>query len=483
MKNVSSTVEELTAYLDGELAPDQVQQVEQRLASDSAYLAEMQTLQQTWDLFERMPAEHGSDAFVKTTMELIVQDATSESRRKRNVGWSRSLRPAAMILIPLLVFGLSFFIFTTSGLAPHRQLVEDLMLIENLDRYAKVDSDLDFLVQLEEWGLFAEDKTMIADAGSTLPADLFAYSQPGKFPSRKTIEERREHIERLDLDQKQELKRNYDEYTQLPLDKKTTLRAFHNRLTAHPNQQQLSRVLGEFYEWLKTLGLAEQARLLDLSGEKQLIEIARIKSRQARETFGRSGATQLPSTQDAEFLFDWYELTLNSHEQQIRNQFLIVVVDFLKRNGRDVPAGQLNRFARRQPLNQLVAIMMRINRKSVEDIMLTDVDLLRRGLSTEARLIFDQQSQTGQRELLLNWIDSANQSGSTVSPERLQEFYETLSVTERDVLDKMAPENWIQSLTQKYWENQNSQTQAPKTKLDDIDDWQSFLENNGFETF
>ncbi len=481
MKHDSSIIEELTAYLDGELDPTQVKQVEQRLATDPDYLSEMQTLQQTWDLFERLPTEHGSDAFVKTTMELIVHDATVESRRRRNSGWQSGFRWAVMFLVPLLVFGLSFTISKTMGLAPHRKLVEDLILIENLDRYAKVNTDLDFLVQLDEWGLFAEDKTLISGAGTTLPADLFAYSQPGKFPSRKTIEERRSHIDRLDLDQKRELKRNYDEYSELPAPEIKSLRDFHNRLTEHPNHQQLSRVLNEFYEWLKTLELAEQARLLDLSGDQQLIEIARIKSRQAREAFGRSGATQLPTKQDAEFLFDWYELTLNSHEQQIRNQFLIVVVDFLKRNQREVPTAQLKRFSIRQPLNQLISIMMRINRKTVEDIMLTDVDLLRRGLSTEAREIFDQQTQTAQRELLLNWIDSANQSGAKVSPERLQEFYETLSVGERDALDKMSPDKWIQALTQKYWEHQNSQTQT--NDLEDLEDWQSFLEESGFENF
>jgi len=481
MKNDASNIEELTAYLDGELDLTQVQQVEQRLATDPDYLAEMQTLQQTWDLFERLPTQHNSDAFVKTTMELIVQDATAESRRRRNSGWQSGLRWMVMLVVPLLVFGLSFTIAKSLGLAPHRKLVEDLNLIENLDRYAKTNSDLDFLVRLDDWGLFAEDKTQITDAGTTLPADLFAYSQPGKFPSRKTIEERRNHIERLDLDQKRELKRNYDEYLELPADEMKTLRDFHNRLTEHPNHQQLSRVLNEFYEWLKTLELAEQARLLDLSGDKQLIEIARIKSRQARADFGKSGATQLPTKQDAEFLFDWYELTLNSHEQQIRHQFLIVVVDFLTRNQRDVPAAQLNRFSRRQPLNQLISIMMRVNRKSVEDIMLTDVDLLRRGLSSEAREIFDRQSQTGQKELLLNWIDSANQSGTTVSPERLQEFYETLSVNERDALDKMSPDKWIQALTKKYWEHQNRQ--ARSNDLEDANDWQSFLEESGFEPF
>ena len=44
-ENDFSVTEELTAYLDGELDPEKIQEVEMRLGKDPAYLAEMQSLQ------------------------------------------------------------------------------------------------------------------------------------------------------------------------------------------------------------------------------------------------------------------------------------------------------------------------------------------------------------------------------------------------------------------------------------------------------
>ena len=68
-------IEELTAYLDGELEATEVQRVEQRLSTDPEYRAEMQALQRTWDLFDRLPDGHASSNFTQSTMEIVVQDA------------------------------------------------------------------------------------------------------------------------------------------------------------------------------------------------------------------------------------------------------------------------------------------------------------------------------------------------------------------------------------------------------------------------
>lgn len=61
--------EELTSYLDGELAADQVRKVEDRLARDAAYRAELQRLQRAWDLLDRLPRASLPESFSKSTLE------------------------------------------------------------------------------------------------------------------------------------------------------------------------------------------------------------------------------------------------------------------------------------------------------------------------------------------------------------------------------------------------------------------------------
>ena len=76
-----SSLDELTAYLDGELDETQTQEVEDRLGRDSEYLAEMQFLQKTWDLLDTLPVHEPSGSFTKTTMELIVGDAVQYRKK------------------------------------------------------------------------------------------------------------------------------------------------------------------------------------------------------------------------------------------------------------------------------------------------------------------------------------------------------------------------------------------------------------------
>ena len=123
-----SDFDELTAYLDGELDETQTQAVENRLGSDSKYLAEMQSLQKTWDLLDTLPVQSPGGSFTKTTMELIVGDAvsTARNRRKRTVFLGRV---AVIALLPIVFFA------TAYGVARRLQSDPDRRLNREFERY------------------------------------------------------------------------------------------------------------------------------------------------------------------------------------------------------------------------------------------------------------------------------------------------------------------------------------------------------------
>jgi hypothetical protein len=482
-----STIEELTAYLDGELEASDVQRVELRLSSDPAYLAEMQALQKTWDLFDRLPTGQPDPGFVRTTMELVVKEVTNDvqklSRKNLAKWWRWPLRIGLFLSLPLALLAVSFAVTWTVRTKPHRQLVNDLLVIENLDRYQKIDQSVFFLSLLDEHGLFAEDPTYDATLAGELPVDLVVYNQPGVFAPRETIAQRQRRIESLDIEQRNDLRRSYEDYLKLSESAQQALREFHNELSSHPNHERLSRVLNAYYDWLKTLGVREQASLLDMPCDLRLQEIEKIKTRQARAAFGKDGATKLPTTRDAEFLFDWYEIVIARNEELIRSRFPYAVADYQQRTPdvRQVSAQSLKRFSRMAPLNQLVGTLIRIDRDLVQDLVSDDIDLLRAGLSFEAREIIDvQTTEEKQKQLVLKWIESANQSRSSISSDRLQEFYEQLPQSERDELDQMAPADWISTLILKYRQHQNPQRPAA-TPFDALDDWELFESSFGIQ--
>ncbi len=128
-----SSFDELSAYLDGELDEKQTQEVENRLGSDSKYLAELQSLQKTWDLLDTLPVQEPGGSFTKTTMELIVGDAvnTAKNRRKRTLFLGRV---AIMILLPVVFFATAYGVVRRLKSDPDRRLIENLSVIEKLQQ-------------------------------------------------------------------------------------------------------------------------------------------------------------------------------------------------------------------------------------------------------------------------------------------------------------------------------------------------------------
>lgn len=156
-KNQDADLEQLVAYLDGELDADQVRQLEDRLMSDAQFQNQLQKLQRSWDLLDELPREVATESFTKTTVEMVaikatddLMAATTAFHRKRTrrqwLGWS----------VALMVCAGSFWGFR-SWLGRHdRQLVEDLPVIENVDMYRTID-DIDFLLSLDQEGLFSDE--------------------------------------------------------------------------------------------------------------------------------------------------------------------------------------------------------------------------------------------------------------------------------------------------------------------------------------
>lgn len=149
-------MEQLTAYLDGELGADESHAVEQRLREDDSYRDELQRLQKAWDFLDEIPHTSPSSDFTKSTIELVVLDAGKRVRKEKSNANPWWMRAAALIAFPMM--GLFGGQYATSYIlnAPKRELARDMVLLENFDVYRKADS-IEFLELLVEEKIF--DKT------------------------------------------------------------------------------------------------------------------------------------------------------------------------------------------------------------------------------------------------------------------------------------------------------------------------------------
>ena len=150
-------VTQLVAYLDGELAADEVAVVEKRLAQDKDYREHLRQLQQSWDLLESLPRTSVNEDFTRSTVEMVAVSVGQQVHQRLNQeSWSRRLRWGVAGLIAAVFaiggFGLVYERVTRAN----RQLMKDLPVIERVDLYREVNS-IEFLEKLAAEGLFDEE--------------------------------------------------------------------------------------------------------------------------------------------------------------------------------------------------------------------------------------------------------------------------------------------------------------------------------------
>jgi hypothetical protein len=153
---LDSVEEELSAYLDGELDAGSVRRVEERLAREPAYQAELQRLERAWDLLDRLPRASVGEAFTKTTIEMVAIAASAEAESIQQELPRRRRRQQAFGIVGVIAAGLVGFV---AGHwlwpSPNDRLLKDLPVLQNFELYYQADN-IDFLRLLDREGLFDE---------------------------------------------------------------------------------------------------------------------------------------------------------------------------------------------------------------------------------------------------------------------------------------------------------------------------------------
>ncbi len=145
--------EQLVAYLDGELDAAEVEQVEQRLASDEHFRRRLLQLQRSWDMLDDLPRAEASESFTQSTVSVVALQAVEPA----NI-WQRyrtKIVATAAAAGTLLAAALGYIAVYSWYDAPNQKLLRDLPVIENVELYLAVSS-IEFLRELDEQHLFSD---------------------------------------------------------------------------------------------------------------------------------------------------------------------------------------------------------------------------------------------------------------------------------------------------------------------------------------
>jgi hypothetical protein len=256
---------------------------------------------------------------------------------------------------------------------------------------------------------------------------------------------RRSWLENLDVEQKAKLKEKRDRFLTLAPEKQQAIIEFQQLLAEHPQADQLSFVLDEYYYWLKSLDPGERSRLQDMAREDFLpaIQKLRVGAREAnaRKIFEQA-ASSLPNREDAEYIFNWYQVMINVKENIVRERFPMIFNRYRKRKGQQAwPEDEIRRKFDRRELSLIAKFMMAVDSDFETHIVKdSEIDLLIDGLSRETRELLFSMPEQMRNETIFAWLESINDIYSRtlqVSNAELYRFAASLPESERDALNRL----------------------------------------------
>jgi len=262
----------LTAYLDGELSPQDRQHLEQRLANEPELRQRLTLLEETWHCLDLLEQECADAEQIETTLKIAAISVSAHPLTTSKIG--RFTRWSVALLAGLAVFLGTFQIGKQAPLDdPSFRL-----LIERLEMYHAI---------LDEGGielvrLLAKDRVFL----SPLPedeqfVDLSEYepSPRGWLLGDFINSVIGYHEEFDDAEVYQLLYKNIQTYNRLLPDRVKQIQELHRDIESAPGRTDLLHTSLNFYHWFKSLQRYEQFQLRESkSTEERVAAIIELKA-------------------------------------------------------------------------------------------------------------------------------------------------------------------------------------------------------------
>ncbi|TWT91132.1 hypothetical protein Mal64_15310 [Pseudobythopirellula maris] len=271
--------EQLTAYLDGELAPEERVALEALLERDPSARDELRRLRLSWDALDDLPTGDVSAEFAQSTIEMVALEARDEvARMTAALPTQRRRSHVAAVAIAAAALLVGFAGARWAANEPHRRMLASLPAVMQVDALGQYQ-DVAFLERLE-----AEAGEMLAGeapAGFDDEADAWFVMQGASF------RERGAWFETQTDKQQAELRERAARLAGLTPQKRESLLGNAASLAAHERAESLLRTLLSYQNWLSHQSAAEQATLRRLGADERVRRVERELRNERRESLYR----------------------------------------------------------------------------------------------------------------------------------------------------------------------------------------------------
>jgi hypothetical protein len=249
-----SSSEDLVAYLDGELPPEECRRIEDRLAVDDTFRQQLRDLDQAWEALAALPKTSVDDNFARTTIELAAVEANDDLSQVSSTAAAQTRRQTKWWILSA-VAAVAFGFFVSRALVPDRNeaLVNDLPAIEQVNALSFV-SDMDFLRGLS---------TLRSDQWTKDDGALERELKRFQTTVAASPAERRQSIQNLSSEEKAELtvRAKYFHELKPPRQEQERMRNLIDQIARADDKAKLQATLVAFGEWLAHKSSGEQQQL------------------------------------------------------------------------------------------------------------------------------------------------------------------------------------------------------------------------------
>jgi hypothetical protein len=260
-----SQLEEIVAYLDGELSGEESAHVERRLAADEDYRQQLQGIDRAWHALDDLPMATVDDRFSRTTLTMVVEDAAKDiEARTRALPVVRRRRWLATLFGAAAAAALGFVVFRLAWPNPNQMLAADLAVIDNVDIYSQFQ-DVDFLRTLH---------TKLGDDLANLSGDARDLdARREHFAAISTPQGGREWLGTLNDEQRANLRAKFNRFRDLGIGEQGRLRKLHDDVVAAGDADQLERTMLAYQQWLSGLPPVRQFELRNIADANDRVEL------------------------------------------------------------------------------------------------------------------------------------------------------------------------------------------------------------------
>ena len=419
-------LEEIVAYLDGELPAAESARVERRLASDEAYRQQLQSVERAWAALDELPMATVDDKFSRTTMQLTVQVAAEEVQQL-TVAMPRIRRRHRLstFLAAAAAMALGFLVFQLARQNPNQMLLADLPVIDNVDVYTQFE-DTSFLQTIDRE--LGDEFRQMQGESSDLAARMV------RFETVASPANREQWLRSLSDADRTSLRAKFNRFRELPPPEQQRLRDLAADISRLPEAEKLHQTMLLYQEWLGGLPPPQQFELRTLPAAERV--------RTAKDWVDKSRDDAL--------------LSLSSDELKVLTRKVRKPLEELLRSAtHDLNVGDHNHGPRnsRPPFPSVGQLRRELTIQFARDVALPGKfqSVVIEALPERAQAPFSQLPPREKIERFMTWMRQVEALRGNVPQQELERFFaEELDAESRAELLSLPPGEMEQALKQRY---------------------------------